>query len=116
MSLRPEPSILGPGTRPALIASRSATSPLIPECPRLRTVVTPLSRSSRANCAPSNTRLLVDSLIASNSPGAKIPFKWRALSASGGHNHVEEQVGVTVNQPGQQGGAAQIDGLDAGRR
>jgi len=25
-------------------------------------------------------------------------------------------VGVTVNQPGQQGGAAQIDGLDAGRR
>jgi hypothetical protein len=28
--------------RPALIASRSATSPSIPECPALRTVVKPM--------------------------------------------------------------------------
>ena len=30
--------------------------------------------------------------------------------------YVEKQVGVTVDQPGQQGRIAEIDGLDAGRR
>src|SRR5262249_36131544 len=55
VSLRPAAKILGPGTLPALIASRRATSPSMPECPRLRTVVKPLSRSSRANLAPKST-------------------------------------------------------------
>src|ERR1700730_12231260 len=77
-------SILGPGTRPALIASRSATSPPIPECPRLCTVVNPLSRSSRASCAPSNTRLLGDSMIGSKNPGANSPLYRRPISASAG--------------------------------
>ena len=43
------PEFSGPGTRPALMASRNAASPSMPECPRLRTVVNPLSRSSRAD-------------------------------------------------------------------
>ena len=32
------------------------------------------------------------------------------------HDYVEKQVGVGINQTGQYGGAAQINGLDAGRR
>jgi hypothetical protein len=30
-----------------------------------------------------------------------------------GHNDVEKQVGVTINQPGEQGRASQIDGFRA---
>src|ERR1700730_4027449 len=44
----------------------------------------PLSRSSRANCAPIKTRLVGDSTIARSIPGANLPLRWRAISASGG--------------------------------
>src|SRR5215472_1841989 len=70
MSLRPQARILGPGTRPALIASRSWVSPSIPEWPRMRTVVIPLSRSSRADCAAIKARLVGDSTMANSRSGA----------------------------------------------
>ncbi len=54
-----------------------------------------------SHCAPSNTRLLGDSAIASNCDGAKLPLQRRALSASGGDNHIDKQVRVAVDEPGQ---------------
>ena len=81
--------------RPALIASRSSASPSIPEWPRLRTVVKPLSRSSRANCAPSRTRLAGDSAIASTSPVAVDAARGLLFRR---HDHVEQQVSVAVDE------------------
>ncbi len=47
-------------------------------------MVIPLSKSSRADCAPTNTRLLGDSMTASNIPGANSPLECRCCSNSGG--------------------------------
>src|SRR6266571_1177245 len=78
----PRTSMRGPGTSPALIASRSATS-LYPRAPTLRTVVKPASSVSRALCAPvSASRGTDEASISYPKCGSKV--RWVCASMSPG--------------------------------
>src|SRR6266568_3713383 len=115
MSLRPEARILGPETRPALIASRSSVSPSMPEWPRLLTVVMPLSRSSRAICAPQQSALGRRFHKGEQESGRKNPVLMALCLRVRRPNDVEKQVSVAVNQTGQQSRAAQINDFGAAK-
>ena len=85
-------SMRGPGTRPAAIASRSATSAKS-RLPRSRTVVKPASSVLRAFATPS---------IAARAAVSRQVLVGRQLLAA-------DQVHVGVDEPGQQGHVAEVD-------